>query len=125
SCAAVSKSGLLIDHDRTIRGFSDECESFIGTGGCAIVAEGRVENCGILRQGGYSLAQLTHRQASEVDDLHVLGECRKFVLVVTSISLLGEGIAHDCNPFEPRHERLRRDKRLGYWPLNRRSSYIG
>src|SRR5215510_7906928 len=49
SRTAVSKSGLLINHDWTIGNFSDECESIIGTVACATAAEGRVENCSILR----------------------------------------------------------------------------
>src|SRR5437870_2176182 len=52
SRAAVSKSGLQVDHDWTIGNFSDERECLIGIVARATVSarQRRVKNCGILRQ---------------------------------------------------------------------------
>src|SRR5215510_10980260 len=100
SRAAVPKPGFLVDHDWTVGDFSDERECIIGIVARTIGADGqgRIENCRILRQCGNALAKIVHRQARDVDELHVLVDCQKLFLVVTSKGLLLEGIAHDRYP---------------------------
>src|SRR5262245_60404853 len=63
SRAAVSKSGLLIDYDRTIGDFKHKFECFIRVDGMATAINRQtcVENCSTLRQRGNSLAQFIHR----------------------------------------------------------------
>src|SRR5262245_47808093 len=122
----MSKPGLQIDNDWTVGDLRDQRECIIGIVACIVgaVGQARVESGGPLRQRSDSLAQLIHRQTSEIDELHALVDCRKLIPVGTSKGLLSRRITDNRNLLESRNERSCGGKRLPYGSVNRRSGYM-
>ena len=101
SGGAPAHMGLDVDHDRPVGGPGDFHESVSGREHppVAVDIEGGVDDCRILGQARQARRELSHRQAGQVQDLHLRPDGGQF---------LGKRKA-ECLAFEPvadqRHKR--------------------